>query len=122
MPISEEDILNDGLYMAMEFGENWLMPIQDRLSKKYPHLPKETLDRYNSTYRAIMSSSNEFILKKLEEAYQSKRELSPHEFLSQLDKKNLIANLVSFLHQNYGWINQENISSLYSQAMYYSFK
>jgi hypothetical protein len=31
-----DDILNAGLHLAMEWGEDWLTPIQERLGSSYP--------------------------------------------------------------------------------------
>jgi hypothetical protein len=38
MTTGNEEILNTGLSLAMEFGADWLKPIQDRLSVKYSTL------------------------------------------------------------------------------------
>ena len=47
-------VLNDGLRLAMEWGEYFLRPIQERLSKLYPELSKEQLDEYETICRAAM--------------------------------------------------------------------
>ena len=43
----ENQILNYGLDFAMQWGENWMQPIQERLSTKFPDLSSEDLDKYN---------------------------------------------------------------------------
>ncbi len=43
-PGHDSAILNAGLDLAMEFGEHWLAPIQDRLGALYPALNARDLD------------------------------------------------------------------------------
>ncbi|RAV99240.1 hypothetical protein [Pseudochryseolinea flava] len=63
---SANKILNTGLEFAMEFGPNWLKPIQDRLHASFPSLTTQTLDEYNETCRDVMFKGHEFIYKQLE--------------------------------------------------------
>ena len=47
-PESEETaVLNHGLFLAMEWGENFLQPIQPRLAVQYPQLNARQLDDTN---------------------------------------------------------------------------
>jgi hypothetical protein len=50
----ESKILNCGLHLAMEWGENWLRPIQQRLAKRFPQLTQSELYHYDSECRAAM--------------------------------------------------------------------
>ncbi|MFL5386714.1 MAG: hypothetical protein ACJ8GN_29840 [Longimicrobiaceae bacterium] len=46
--MSSNQLLNRGLALAMEFGENCLQPIQARLAKEFPHLTPQGLDQYDA--------------------------------------------------------------------------
>lgn len=48
-------LLNEGLAMGMEFGTNWLQPIQKRLAKKHPQLSQAELDEYDRVCREAMN-------------------------------------------------------------------
>jgi tRNA isopentenyl-2-thiomethyl-A-37 hydroxylase MiaE len=50
----DNKILNQGMELAMEFGKNWLMPIQDRLGKKHKRLNREELDHYEKVCRKAL--------------------------------------------------------------------
>ena len=59
----EENILNEGVSLAMEFGKNWLQPIQKRLSKKYPKLSTTELDEYNTKCQSAMKLGHDSMVK-----------------------------------------------------------
>lgn len=110
MKTFENNILNEGLNIAMEFGENWLNPIQERLSKKYPKLDEEDLDYLNIYCREAMFEGHQFIPQILDDA--NKPILSDQ--LSEL--------FSDFIRNKYNWINKENINRLFSQGCYYAWK
>ena len=99
-------ILNDGLHLAMEWGEDWLKPIQERLSKAYPGLLKEQLDEYSAICQAVMKYGHDQTYK-LAELKGNK--VSAEEF-------------ESIMISRYPWVNSENLSRLFSQGIYYSWK
>ena len=51
---TREALLNDGLELAMDWGENWLAPIQDRLHQRHPQLNPQQLDELNEACQDAM--------------------------------------------------------------------
>lgn len=111
--MNEEMILNRGLELALEFGPNWLQPIQSRLSAKFPDLQTEELNRYDSICRRAMKDGHEFIYKKLETAADEKRKLKEQDVSDELQL---------FLHQKYPWVDSGNVERILSQGFYYAWK
>lgn len=111
--MTDEKILNKGLELALEFGPNWMQPIQSRLSKKFPVLRTDELDKYNSICRTAMRDGHDFVYKTLEAAADEKRKISDQEVSDKLK---------SFLQERYPWINSRNFRSLLSQGFYYAWK
>jgi len=109
----EEAILNAGLDMAMEFGEDFRKPIQERLARKYSDLSPEQLDHYNSECTTAMHAGNQFVNDLLENLSGSGRTIPEPQLKSQLK---------SFMTPRYTWINQDNLDRLYSQSCYFAFK
>jgi len=109
----EASILNTGLDMAMEFGEDFRKPIQQRLSKKYSSLSAEQLDHYNLVCTSAMESGFKFVDSILE----------PLAALNQtISEANLKKQLFHHMKSNYPWINKDNLDRLYSQSCYFAFK
>lgn len=44
----DSEVLNQGLALALEWCENWLEAIQEKLRDIYTHFSKEELDKYNN--------------------------------------------------------------------------
>jgi hypothetical protein len=109
----ESSILNAGLDMAMEFGENFRQPIQERLSKKFRSLSPEQLNHYNTVCLMAMKEGNDFLTDLLSHLSSS------HQTIREADLKH---QLISFMKTRYSWINQNNLDRLYSQGCYYAFK
>jgi hypothetical protein len=104
--MSKEEILNTGLSLAMEFGENWLKPIQSRLAALEPNLRPAELEEYNSICQAAMKSSNGWIYSTAEKSGQ------------EPDRKVWEAEVLS----SHPWINKDNLDRLFSQGVYYAGK
>lgn len=100
------EIRNVGLDLAMEWGENWLCPIQDRLSSKYPDLDKEALDRYDRLCRAVMNEGHGLVWDMAEAGLDR---VSNDEWKRQIKA-------------SFPWIDDSNLSRLFSQGMYYAWK
>ncbi|MHB9024773.1 MAG: hypothetical protein ACYC7E_11470 [Armatimonadota bacterium] len=105
-PSPREAILNTGLDLAMEWGEYWLKPIQQRLQKLYPELTPEELDEYNAICRTAMNYGHDTV----ESMF---RELG--EATSQVEWEKV------FLAR-YPWANAPNLRRLYNQGRYYALK
>jgi hypothetical protein len=111
--MTKEKILNRGLEFALEFGPNWLHPIQSHLSKKFPDLQTDELDKYDSICRTAMKDGHEFIYKTLEIAAKEK---------IKIKEKDLEDELNSFLNKTYPWIDSGNLKRILSQGFYYAWK
>jgi hypothetical protein len=113
MAINDEIILNTGLTLAMDFGSDWLKPIHERLSARFPTLSHEDLDRYNKVCHEAMDKGHRLIYKKLESVMKENKNISNEE---------LAEHLKNFLAKKYPWINVDNFSKLLSQGIYYAYK
>ncbi|MEL0169599.1 MAG: hypothetical protein VW877_15865 [Pseudomonadaceae bacterium] len=103
---SKEEILNAGLKMALEWGENWLKPIQGRLSKAYPDLKVEELNKYNSSCQAAMKFGCDTV----------------YEMAERYGKETKQKEFEAIFLQRYPWVNEKNLSHIFSQGMYYAWK
>lgn len=104
----QDDILNVGLDLAMEFGENWLMPIQSRLRLRYPALTSQEADAYDAACRTAMNAGNRITAEVV-------RELGGfHERAYGMFRPRLLAD--------YPWVSEENAGALFSQGCYYVMK
>lgn len=101
-------LLNEGLAMAMEFGTNWLQPIQKRLAKKYPQLSQAELDEYDRVCREAMNFGHTQLGACWREADSEQRQAV------QFFRRDVLAR--------YPWISDANLSHLFSQACYYAHK
>lgn len=111
--MNKNEILNAGLLLALEWGQNWLMPIQSRLAKIYPDLSPRELDEHNSTCQSVMKFSNRLILSSRTLKYS----VASGDGL-EIGKKEWETAVL----QSYPWINTENLGHLFSQGMYYAMK
>ncbi|HEX5718619.1 MAG TPA: hypothetical protein VF179_20835 [Thermoanaerobaculia bacterium] len=97
-------VLNDGLRLAMEWGEYFLRPIQERLSKLYPELSKEQLDEYETICRAAMEYGHGQMYELAEKSDDS----------TDREEFRLILAL------RYPWLDPENVAKLFDQGMYHA--
>ena len=56
------EILNVGLDFSMEFGKNWLQPINQRLKNKFLELSSDELEECNNICKEVNKIANNFIL------------------------------------------------------------
>ena len=103
---SREALLNDGLELAMNWGENWLAPIQERLHQQHRHLRPEELDELNNVCQDAMKFGHEIGYELVRERG---REAGPDEFASRVLAR-------------YSWVSAENAARLFKQSMYYAWK
>ena len=109
----EIEILNKGLELAMEFGENWLQPIQSRLSQNYGKLTDEMLDQYNKVCTHTMDDGHLYVYNFLTELKKNSKRIS------QAGLKEMFDN---YMLEKYGWIDSDNLDHLFSQSLYYTWK
>jgi len=104
-----DEILNVGLKFSMEFGENWLVDIDDRLANLYPEISVSDLRVCDKLCRKI---------NKIAHSYISENPIKKDNKLIPID----ISEFKNFMLERYDWIDDENMSRLYSQSCYYSLK
>ena len=97
----DEEIFNDAVAMALEWGENFGKPIQARLMQKHPQLTNEQADDYDRVAREVKS----FAFNEFERLY-----------LKQISAPQAFATI----RQRYPLLNDENLSHLHSQGQYYA--
>lgn len=103
---TEDVLLNEGLAFAMEWGENWLKPIQERLGQIHPYLSPARLNEINKICQRAMRFGIDSVYAI---ALKGKKAPQSEEFM------------VAF-KTCYPWANAENVSTLFSQGMYYLWK
>ena len=101
-------VLNKGLDFAMEFGANWLRPIQDRLAAQFPQLSQGELDEYDRVCREAMNFGHTQLVSCWREAHSEQRQAL--EFF----RRDVVGR--------YPWVSEANLSRLFSQGCYYAFK
>tara|TARA_R110000868_G_scaffold196385_1_gene442266 strand:- start:809 stop:1198 length:390 start_codon:yes stop_codon:yes gene_type:complete len=104
--IKDDNVLNFGLSLAMEFGSNWQKPTQCRLKQKYPCFTNMELNIIDKICRDAMSFSHNTIYALVESKGKD------------FDKENTIKTI----RDKYPWIDSKNINHLMSQGLYYSYK
>jgi hypothetical protein len=110
---SENEILNSALDLAMDFGENWLKPINDRLLSKYKFLTQDQLNNYDLVARAAMNKGHKFIYDTL---------LKAEDDTTRIFEKQLNEDFISFIKSEEPWINESNIRKMYNQGKYYAWR
>ena len=97
------ELLNIALDMSLEWGENWLQPINERIRAAYPELSAEdaqTLDDW-------CVEAREFAYAEVEKWYA-------------LEVEDKVARAMETTRRKYPQINEPNLSHLYGQGMYYA--
>ena len=103
---SRELLLNEGLDIAMEWGKNWLKPIQDRLAVRHPELSQSELNEVNAICQAAMKFGHDFV----------------YNLALKAGKDTKKSDLELAMQSRYPWVNAKNIAHLFSQGMYYAWK
>jgi hypothetical protein len=102
----EEALLNYALDLAQEWGDHWLQPIQDRLSKTYPDLTQKELNTYNTVAKKAMHYGYDLV-------YSMARQHGKNVDETQWKKEYL---------SRYPWVNDKNLKHLFSIGNYYAWK
>ena len=104
----ESAILNEGLALALEWGEQWLTPIQERLGAMHPLLSPSDLDAYDEACRAAMRFGHR-------QVPICWREAGP-------DRDATFTRWRDDVLAKHPWMSEENLGRLFSQGMYYAWK
>jgi hypothetical protein len=105
-PTGREPIWNDGLEMAMEWGENLLKPIQPRLASRYPALTPAELDEINTLCQAAMKFGHETV----------------YGLASRSGSRTKLESFATVMKRRYPWVDAKNVSRLFNQGMYFAWK
>jgi hypothetical protein len=101
-------ILNEGMELAMEFGKNWLQPIQGRLGRKHKDLSHGQLDEYERVCREALTYGVEQVKVQMRAAARQEKKAA------RLFGEAMTAR--------YPWMTPKTLSHLFSQGCYYAWK
>ena len=111
--MDRDQILNVGYGMSLEFGKNWLQPINSRLKKKFKNLDDSKVEEYSTICTDARNQSNNFIYNRL-------RELTDNN--EQTTEATLNDELTKWINSKYHWMTSDNISKTLKQGLYYAWK
>jgi hypothetical protein len=103
---TEEELLNEGLGLAMDWGESWLSPINGRLRERHRHLKADELDRLNVAAQGAMRLAHETV----------------HTLLRSGLPNASIEALAPVMKSRYPWVDEENLARLLKHGIYYAAK
>jgi hypothetical protein len=102
----EKALWNYALELAQEWGEEWLQPVQERLSKVYPMMQRTQLDELNSLAQQAMKRGHDLAYDLIDKLGENESE-KPWRELYQAE---------------YPWVDERNLSHLLSTGSYYAWK
>lgn len=105
-----DEINNIALNLALEFGENLNKPVVPRLLKIYGFIEEQKANEIEKTCIEIKAKAFDFI-------YNRYTELSGQENFNKLK-----SDFFMFFKLNYQWINDDNLTHLFSQNCYLASK
>lgn len=108
-----DQILNQGLSCALEFGPALNQPIHQRLLTHFPHLANSELDTINRMSYEVRDEGHTYLLSVLKEVAHHQQTLTTLE---------ITLIFYSYLLSKYLWINEKNLEHLFSQSCYYAYK
>jgi hypothetical protein len=103
---SRDELLNEGLGLAMDWGDSWLSPIQPRLHRLHPHLDARELEECNTTCQGAMRLAFEAV----------------HASIREGSTNLAVETLAPIVTARYPWVDEENLARLLKQGTYYAAK
>jgi hypothetical protein len=100
-------ILDAGLVLAMEWGEQWLMPIQTRLAQLHPELDAIELELYNEACGSAMRYGHDLVMEVMLRTHNEEE----WETLWWTE-----------FREAFPWASDDAMRHLYSQGRYYAWK
>jgi hypothetical protein len=99
--------LDKGLSLAMDWGKDWLMPIQERIRAWDSSITPQQADAINEICQRAMRFGWELV--------RGQRDLNLNDFESkdEFERRMLV---------EYPWVDKPNLGRLYSQALYIAMK
>ena len=104
--LSGDELLNEGLGLAMDWGDHWLAPINARLHALHPHLAADELEACNSACQGAMRLAFEAV----------------HTSMGGNSKSLSVEALGPIVRARYAWVDDENLARLLKQGTYYAAK
>ena len=105
--VSDPDALrNEGLALAMDWGEDWLAPIQPRLRERHPRLTAVELDALDATCRGAMKLGHETV----------------HALVRTHGKSLALPVFAERFVAEVPWASAANVARLFDQGLYYAWK
>ena len=97
----------------MEWGMNWLQPINQRIAKRFSYLTSDEIEELNTTCRAAMRAGHDFIYATLERATDSGETIAEAKLHSAFE---------AHVKGHYEWVSTKNLHHMFGQGMYYAWK
>ena len=104
----DDALLNEGLDLALEWGANWLKPINERLAERHPAMSAEELEAANKACQQAMYAGFDQVVASLRAANRS-------EAIARGDYERA-------MRARFAWISQANLGRVFSQGCYYAWK
>jgi hypothetical protein len=103
---SGDELLNEGLGLAMNWGDSWLSPINARLQELHPHLGADEIEACNAACQGAMRLAFETV----------------HTSMGGESKSLSVDALAPIVRARYPWVSDENVARLLTQGTYYAAK
>jgi hypothetical protein len=103
---SRDELLNEGLDLAMNWEEDWLAPINRRLGERHPQVSKGELEELNVTCRHALTFALE----------------TAHTMLHGGPERPIQEAFDLAIKARYPWVTQENLARMLNQGLYYAAK
>ncbi len=110
----KSETINKAFEFGLEFGPNWLQPINERLSEIDPDLSPYTLEYLDKHVNDIRDFSVKLVTDLLKNINNEK------EAFAKLDNQS--DKILASIKQKSPLLSDEVLSQIYSQAIYYSRK
>lgn len=104
---SRNIILNKVFKKSLEFGDNWLLPIDEIVEKTYPKLPAEEKTKLALTVDKSRKKIFDFIY-------------NNYEYNNEENDKALEKGARDLIKHFYPWMNEKNIKKSINQGFYYA--
>ena len=99
----DDETLNLGFSIAIEWGADWLKPIQSRLKTARPDLSQSQRKECNKIVQSAMTLGHQLV---------------PEFLAANLESD--FDGWVAAIRQHYPWISDDNLNRCFSQGVYYT--
>lgn len=103
---SREELLREGIALAMDWGDDWLSPINTRLRERHRYLRPAELATVNDECQAAMRWGHEIMHDQLRDGAGS------------VDA----GGFARLIRERHAWVDDETMARLLKQSIYYAAK